>query len=88
MFDVRLEVSLIRKVGSYLGKKPTYYQDNIRWVFKHMNPCKGCEYRQIFLSEENETKMVFCRKFNCDRDNARSKCERWEGMADPSAEDG
>jgi hypothetical protein len=50
-----------------------------------MNPCKGCEYRQIFLREENDGKIVFCRKFNCERDDARLTCERWRGIVDPSA---
>jgi hypothetical protein len=48
-----------------------------------MNPCIGCEYRQIFLREEDEGKILFCRKFNCERDDARSKCERWNGIIDP-----
>jgi hypothetical protein len=53
-----------------------------------LNPCKGCEYRQLFLREENEEKMVFCRKFNCERDDARSQCERWKGITDPPVEEG
>ena len=49
-----------------------------------MNPCTGCEYRQIFLSEDDETKILFCRKFHCERDDARSQCERWAELVDPS----
>jgi|GEM_PF-6770445 len=49
-----------------------------------MNPCTGCEYRQIFLREDDEGKILFCRKFQCERDDARSQCERWEGFVDPS----
>jgi len=48
-----------------------------------MNPCTGCEYRQIFLREDDEGKILFCRKFKCERDDARSLCERWEGFVDP-----
>jgi hypothetical protein len=49
-----------------------------------MNPCTGCEYRQLLLREEDGEKIAFCRKFQCIRDEARSQCERWKGISDPS----
>ncbi len=44
-----------------------------------------CEYRQIFLREDVKWKILFCRKFQCERDDARTKCERWTDFVDPSA---
>ena len=68
-----------------LGENPPQYKHKNKVGAQLMNPCKGCEYRQIFTGEEYEGKIVFCRKFNCDRDDAQSKCERWKGVVDPSA---